>query len=268
VTLPFSAETPLRVIPLASGSKGNAWLIESGGFRLLMDDGLPVSTLAGKLVQAGLTLESLDGVVFTHHHNDHIAGAGPLLRKRGIPYWCSETAYRMALQKEPKLGAPNLIRGGAPFQAGPLTVLPVVVPHDAEETFALKFSAGGASFAYASDLGYPARAVLDMLKGSTLLAWEFNHDEELLANYHGYPEPIKVRIAGHYGHLSNDQAGAGLAELLHPDLQHLWLVHLSEKTNRPPLALQHARETLANWGAAPAHAIAHQHEAGEWVSVR
>jgi phosphoribosyl 1,2-cyclic phosphodiesterase len=257
----------LRVAPLASGSKGNCWVIEADGFRLLMDQGLSLRELSARLFTLELSLDDIDAVIFTHHHNDHIAGAGPLLRKRGIPYWCSRSAFAAALKKEPGLAAPNYLHGGEGATIGPFSVLPVVVPHDADETFALKFSADGASFAYASDLGYPARPVLDHLRAVSLLAWEFNHDAELLANYTGYPEPIKARIAGHYGHLSNDQAEAGLNELLHADLRHLWLVHLSEKTNRTPLALSSARTSLAAGGFAPKHTIAAQHEPGVWVAV-
>lgn len=257
----------LRVAPLASGSKGNCWVIEADGFRLLMDQGLSLRELSARLFTLGLSLDDIDAVIFTHHHNDHISGGGPLLRKRRIPYWCSQSAFNGALKKEPGLAAPNRLQGGENVEIGPFMVLPAVVPHDAEETFALKFSVEGASFAYASDLGYPARPVLDHLAGVTLLAWEFNHDAELLANFTGYPEPIKARIAGHYGHLSNDQAEAGLNELLHPELQHLWLVHLSEKTNRSPLALASARTCLAAGGFAPHHTIAAQHEPGVWVAI-
>lgn len=257
----------LRVAPLASGSKGNCWVIEADGFRVLMDQGLSLRELSARLFTLGLSLDDIDAVIFTHHHSDHIAGAGPLLRKRNIPYWSSRSAFNAALKKEPGLAPPNTLHGGEGVTIGPFSVLPVVVPHDADETFALKFSIGGASFAYASDLGYPARPVLDHLAGATLLAWEFNHDEELLANYGGYPEPIKARIAGHYGHLSNDQAEAGLHELLHAELRHLWLVHLSEKTNRPPLVLASARTSLAAGGFAPKHTIAAQHEPGVWVAV-
>ena len=77
-----TTSTPLRVAPLASGSKGNSWVIESGGFRVLMDQGLSLRELSARLFTLDLSLDDLDAVIFTHHHNDHIAGAGPLLRKR------------------------------------------------------------------------------------------------------------------------------------------------------------------------------------------
>lgn len=257
----------LRVAPLSSGSRGNAWLVQSGGFTVLMDNGLTLTELARRLVAAGSGLEKIDAVVFTHQHADHIHGAGPLLRKRAIPYWCSQSAFNQALKKEARIPAPNFLIAGTPVAIGPLTLEPVALPHDADETFALRFSAGGASFAYASDLGYPAPEALRRLAGVTLLAWEFNHDDELLAGFDGYPETVKARIAGHFGHLSNAQAQSGLRELLHAELRQLWLVHLSEKTNRPPLALHAARETLAASGFSPAHCIAEQHGTGAWVSA-
>lgn len=232
-----------------------------------MDNGLTLTELAKRLFAADSSLEKIDAVVFTHQHADHIHGAGPLLRKRGIPYWCSRSAFKQSLKKEAKIPPPNFLSAGEIAGIGPFSLEPVALPHDADETFALRFSAGSVSFAYASDLGYPAPEALRRLTGVTLLAWEFNHDAELLDGFDGYPEPVKARIAGHYGHLSNAQAQAGLRELLHPELRHLWLVHLSEKTNRPPLALHAARETLAAGGFATPHVIAEQHRIGEWVSA-
>ncbi len=257
----------LRVVPLSSGSRGNAWLVEAAGFTVLMDNGLTLTELAKRLFAAGSSLEKIDAVVFTHQHADHIHGAGPLLRKRGIPYWCSRSAFKQSLKKEAKIPPPNFLTAGEVIKLGPFSLEPVALPHDADETFALRFTTGSVSFAYASDLGYPAPEALRRLTGVTLLAWEFNHDAELLDGFDGYPEPVKARIAGHYGHLSNAQAQAGLRELLHPELRHLWLVHLSEKTNRPPLALHAARETLAAGGFATPHVIAEQHRIGEWVAA-
>jgi len=257
----------IRVVPGGGGGGGNAWLVEAAGFTVLMDNGLSLTELAKRLHAAGSGLEKIDAVVFTHQHADHIHGAGPLLRKRGIPYWCSRSAFKQSLKKEAKIPPPNFLAAGEIIELGPFSLEPVPLPHDADETFALRFSVEGASFAYASDLGYPAPEALRRLAGVTLLAWEFNHDGELLAGFDGYPEPVKARIAGHYGHLSNAQAQAGLEELLHRGLRHLWLVHLSEKTNRPSLALRAARESLAGGGFTTPHVIAEQHSVGKWISA-
>lgn len=84
---------------------------------------------------------------------------------------------------------------------------------------------------------------LDALKGSDVLILESNYDAEMLENG-PYPSHLKKRVSGRQGHLSNDDSGHLLKELLHPRLQHLVLAHLSQKNNLPQLAYQMAQNIL------------------------
>jgi phosphoribosyl 1,2-cyclic phosphodiesterase len=74
-----------------------------------------------------------------------------------------------------------------------------------------------------------------MLSGLHGLVIECNHDRDLLLGG-SYPESLKSRIAGRYGHLDNSQAAQIVAAIDCKSLQHVVAAHLSQKNNRPDLA--------------------------------
>ena len=79
-----------------------------------------------------------------------------------------------------------------------------------------------------------------------MLLLEFNYDERMLRDG-PYPWFLKQRIQGRFGHLSNSHSARLLGELHHPDLQHVFLGHLSETNNCPDKALA-AAQSVAGCG--------------------
>lgn len=79
---------------LASGSKGNATVIAAGQTRLLVDAGLSCRELLRRLAAAGEDAESLDAILITHEHVDHVAGLAVLARRLRIPVLLTEPTHR------------------------------------------------------------------------------------------------------------------------------------------------------------------------------
>ncbi|MEJ7652840.1 MAG: MBL fold metallo-hydrolase [Chloroflexia bacterium] len=75
----------IRVTCLASGSSGNSLLIQHDERALLIDAGMTAKALTTCLTERGVGLGSLDGVLITHEHGDHIRGADVLARRFGAP---------------------------------------------------------------------------------------------------------------------------------------------------------------------------------------
>ncbi len=84
----------VRFTVLASGSKGNSTVISGGGTRLLVDAGLSCRELFRRMEMAGEDPKTLDAILITHEHQDHINGLSVTARRLGIPVYFTEATHR------------------------------------------------------------------------------------------------------------------------------------------------------------------------------
>lgn len=229
----------LRFCSLGSGSSGNATLVEarsgSTASRVLVDCGFSLRELTTRLARAGLTPGQLDAVFITHEHGDHVGCALTLARRHGVDLWMSRGTWRAI--GEPELpGRIHFASDGQAIAVGDLLLSPYAVPHDAAEPLQVCLSDGASRLGVLTDAGCVTPHLLVQLAGCEALLLECNHDTALLA-VSRYPDSLKRRIAGRYGHLSNDTAAQILAACLHAGLRHVVAAHLSRENNRPELAL-------------------------------
>ena len=84
----------VRFTVLASGSKGNSTVITGGGTRILVDAGLSCRELFCRMELAGENPESLDAIIISHEHTDHVNGVLVTARKLGIPVYFTEGTHR------------------------------------------------------------------------------------------------------------------------------------------------------------------------------
>ncbi len=230
----------LRFKSLGSGSAGNSTLVEAGdGLRrryLLIDCGMPLRKLVGRLQQAGVEPEEVAAVFITHEHVDHTGCVQQLVMRYRIPVWMSRGTHA-------GMGAPDWeglarwARDGDTLEVAGMQLQPFTIPHDAREPLQLRCSDGDRVLGVATDLGHATAHVVDCLQQCHALLLEANHDPDMLAASR-YPDFLKRRVAGRLGHLSN-AASAELARILnHSRLGHVLAGHLSERNNLPELAAQ------------------------------
>lgn len=230
----------MRLCVLASGSKGNATLVDADGFRLLVDCGLGIRQLTAALDPLGLKPQDLNAVLLTHEHNDHIRGLETLLKHHDLEVYGTARTLVATQRKAGPLRA--LALDMAPRWLGPMIVEPVPIPHDATHPVAYRITASGVTAMVATDMGDLSEGVLAAADDADVLVWEANHDWDLL--WAGpYPARLKRRITGERGHLSNDQALAGLKQLRRKSTT-VYLAHLSETNNRPEMALDTVQSGL------------------------
>ena len=257
----------LRFKSLGSGSAGNATVIEgSSGHqvtRLLVDCGLGLKTLDARLARAGLAASQITAIFVTHEHGDHIGCAQALSLREGIPVWMSAGTHA-AIGTPDFEGRLQTALDGMAIDLGEIKVSPFTVPHDAREPLQLRCTDGARHLGVLTDLGHATPHVLEHLAGCNALLLECNHDATLLAQS-VYPDFLKKRVGGRYGHLSNEAAAEIAKSLDHPALAHVVAAHLSRQNNRPDLA----RAALAcALGRAPADiAVADQAMGSEWISL-
>jgi phosphoribosyl 1,2-cyclic phosphodiesterase len=234
-----------RVTVLASGSAGNAVLLESNGDCLLVDAGLSADAIERSLAAAGVAATALSAILLTHEHEDHARGAGPLGRT-GIPVYAN--AATIAAAGAALAGASvRTFDTGCPFEAGRFTATAFPVAHDAAEPVGFAIESGGRRVAIATDLG-KTDDVLDVhLAGADLVVLESNYDLGLL-HVSAYPWFLKNRILSGRGHLSNDDAARALARTAQR-ARAICLAHLSEINNLASLARDIVRAALHQAGS-------------------
>ena len=84
----------VRFTVLASGSKGNCTVVTGGRTRILVDAGLSCREIFRRMKLAGEEPETLNAIVVTHEHQDHIGGLAVTARKLGIPVYITEGTHR------------------------------------------------------------------------------------------------------------------------------------------------------------------------------
>lgn len=254
----------LRYCLLASGSKGNAIFVQSGGESLLVDCGLSAREALRRLELRSLDWRTLKAVFITHEHRDHVAGVGALARKLRLPVLATQAAYSAC----PGLGPVHhlVFRAGEPFSLGGLGLHPFSTPHDASDPVGLVIANGAARLGLCTDLGQALKLVVARLSGCQALVLEHNHDPRMLAEG-PYPPWLKQRVRSRHGHLSNQQGAELLAAVHGAELRQVALAHLSEVNNTPELAARAARETLERLESPAELVVARQDQPGPVLEI-
>ncbi|MGD8926442.1 MAG: MBL fold metallo-hydrolase [Thioalkalispiraceae bacterium] len=252
----------MKFASLGSGSRGNATLIRYKSSTLLVDCGFTLRETELRLQRAGISADTIDAVLVTHEHGDHIRGVGAFARKYKTPIWMTHGTSRSASIGD--IPVSNEIIIGEQLDFGDLAVTPFSVPHDACEPCQFLFSTGKHKLGLLTDTGMITPHIVEVLNGVDALLLECNHDVEMLADGE-YPPYLKQRVGSDYGHLNNIQAAELLAKIDTTKLATIVAMHISEKNNDPILAKQALAEVL-DWDSDDIH-VAHQAEGLDWMIV-
>ena len=245
MTLPRSnpSDGGLCFCVLASGSKGNAVYIAEGGSAILIDAGLSGAEIERRMRLRQLDPAALSAIVVSHEHGDHIRGVGVLARRYGLPVYLTPKTAAAAAPQIGRLDRVVNFAAGRSFAIHHLRLHPFATPHDAADPSGFTVQVNGTKLGIATDLGVAPAMVRDHLSGCSALVLEANHDPRMLLEG-PYPWPLKQRIQGRTGHLSNEDSRDLLAQVRHGRLEHVVLAHLSETNNTAERALAVVAEGL------------------------
>ena len=230
----------MRFSVLSSGSKANCTFVEAAGVRFLVDCGLSGKQAEARLAEIGVDPKSLSAILVTHEHSDHINGVGTLSRRYNLPVYANSAT----MEHISKPRAKEVFETGRGFVFGKVEVVPFSIVHDAADPVGYAIYAEGFKLVLCTDLGRVTTLVCDHVRGANAILLESNHDQEMLQSC-SYTWELKQRIASTHGHLSNDAAGQLIEDIMHPELFHVVLGHLSENSNTPNLALATTQRHLA-----------------------
>ncbi|MBD8497875.1 MBL fold metallo-hydrolase [Paenibacillus arenosi] len=239
----------LRFTVLSSGSTGNCTVVKTDDATLMIDVGLSCKRTDELLHEQGLSGSSIDGILVTHEHSDHVKGLGAFARKYDVPVYANEKTWE-ALQKHVgKLAEEKRIvmDTGEAKDFGDLRVESIGISHDAAEPVAYNFYEGETKLSVATDLGYMSDKVRDAISDADVLVLESNHDIQML-RMGRYPWNIKQRILGDKGHLSNEAAGEAMSEVVTGNTRRVYLAHLSREHNQKDIARMTVQDVMESNG--------------------
>ena len=222
---------------LYSGSSGNSLLVETENTKLLIDAGVSSKKIEMALTNLNIDPASINGILITHEHSDHVQGLGTFAKKYDLPVFVNQkTLDAMPKQKE-KIAEKNIkkFKIEEKFEIGDLQIKPFAIPHDAANPCGFNIFKGDQKISIATDIGHMTNGILKNLEDSIFVLLESNYDPEVL-KFSRYPYQLKSRIAGPNGHLSNESAGKTISHLLGSGLEQAMLGHLSKESNFPELA--------------------------------
>lgn len=235
----------MDVWSLASGSSGNCYLVRSGETLLLIEAGIRLSRIRSALRDLDIDPARLTAILVTHEHSDHVQSARQVSQFANAPVYATPGTLAASSLRDSPLARP--LEVGASVRLGEIEVLPFRVPHDASEPVGFRLFGNEASVCLTTDLGFIPADVQAQLVSNDLLIVESNHDEGLLQNG-PYPEFLKRRVLGQFGHLSNEATAEALGACGDQVPPRVWLAHLSNVNNTPARATRVIGQVLAARG--------------------
>lgn len=233
----------MKIVPLASGSSGNSYLLRQGEHAMLVDAGLTCKQLLLRMEKTREEPGRIQGIVVSHAHSDHIKGVGVLSRKFNIPVYMNKGTWNAANGALGKISRVELFETGKTFGLGCFRIHPFSVPHDCAEPVAFRITCGSTRIGIATDLGVPTTLVTNLLTDLHAVILESNHDLDMLMDG-PYPWDLKQRVKSRLGHLSNNQSAQLLQRIINDELRFVVLAHMSETNNSADLALKTARKSV------------------------
>jgi phosphoribosyl 1,2-cyclic phosphodiesterase len=237
----------LNFCSLYSGSSGNSLYVENEDTKLLIDCGVSSKKIEEGLNSIDIIPSSINAILITHEHNDHVKGLSTFAKKFNIPIFSTSETFNAIEPQIEKISKNNIkkIKISEKFTIGSLEILPFAIPHDASNPCGFSISNNNKKISIATDIGHMNNSILKNLEGSNFILLESNYDTEVLKCC-SYPYKLKTRIAGSTGHLSNVMAGKTISYLSKNGLQIAMLGHLSKESNFPELAYQTVMDELLN----------------------
>ncbi|MEF9986305.1 MAG: MBL fold metallo-hydrolase [Bacteroidales bacterium] len=241
----------IKFFSISSGSNGNSYYIGNEHTALLIDAGIGPRTIKKRLAEHNIELNTVEFILVTHDHIDHIKSLGVIADKYKIPVYATEKLH-VALDKHSctRCRLSGCVRKtilGVESEYKGVKFTPFLVPHDATETVGYFIDFYGVKFTFITDVGTVTDDVIKYSQMASTLIFESNYDLDMLLGG-SYSSDLKVRIMKGYGHLSNEQAASAIKRVYNRNLTNIFLCHLSENNNTPELAYNQVSKGLCEIG--------------------
>ena len=226
----------MKVSVLSSGSKGNTTYIETKEAKILIDAGNSSKYIISKLNDLNVDPKSLDAILITHIHSDHIKGLQVLLKHTNPCIYLTKKMYSYLdfITNYQLIEKDN-------FTIKDIQINVIKTSHDAPDSVGYILTNNDKSIVYITDTGYINKKYYDILSNRDIYIMESNHDIEMLNNG-SYPFELRQRILSDKGHLSNCDSSKYLCDFIGNKTKRIILAHLSEENNTETIAYDTLKE--------------------------
>lgn len=235
----------LKFCSFASGSSGNCYLIKNDSSALLIDAGISGKKIFQGLLDTDTPHENVKGLLVTHEHIDHVKSLPIVTKKLPNIHAYANDATWANIDRPVAAKQQQLFRTGKDFYIDDFRIKPFPIPHDAAEPVGFSLYYEDKQISIVTDVGHITDDIFNEIIDADFLLLEANHEKEILLMGR-YPYPLKHRILGDNGHLSNVSAGECLCKLAaaKKKQRQVLLGHLSHENNDPAVAMLTVRNTL------------------------
>lgn len=237
----------MKYISIASGSKGNCFIIHTKKTTLMIDCGSTKAHLMRSFEQLNLSIDAIDALLITHDHGDHVA---QIKHFTSIP-----TFSPIAL----KTNHQQIIYENKSFEINECVITPIGLSHDTNVTVGYIIDDGSEKLVYITDTGYVKENLLSTIENADYYIIESNHDPMMLMKLKR-PHHLKARILSDSGHLCNQDSAIVLSKVIGNKTKEVLLVHISEEANTIGLALTTVKNYLKQLTHVPEIKAAKQYE--------
>lgn len=234
----------MRISVLSSGSKGNVTYLETNNKKFLLDAGRNYKYISDALKSINVDIKSIDYILISHDHSDHISALKTLINKTEATVILSA---KQLYQLDDLKDYPHILVCEDELLIDDVKIISFKSSHDAIDSRNFVIEEKGVKVGYITDTGYVNAKYFKFLKNLDVYLFESNHDVELLQ--HGpYPVWLKKRVLSDDGHLSNKSAAFYLTKLIGDKTKEIVLIHLSETNNMEEIALETINNTFIEYG--------------------
>ena len=263
----------MRVCCLASGSKGNCTFVESDNCRILIDIGITAKDAEAKLNSIGVDPCSIDAVLVTHEHSDHIGGLKNFVGRHHIPVYVHVSGMKAVTDRQEIPFNLQISFMEDSFKVKDMVITPFRLSHDSACCVGFSVNADGVKMSIMTDTGLVGEGAISTMAGSDLIIIESNYNKQMLIDNPNYSPFLKKRILSTQGHLSNEECACNIIRCLcKAYTTQFVLAHLSENNNDPEVAFNEVTAKLKEFGVVEGQDIyidvAMQHKVGHLFEIR
>lgn len=209
----------IKIDIIATGSKGNCYVIQDGTSRIMIDPGISIKEIRKR---CKFNLSELDMCLVSHEHKDHCKAVKDIMRI-GVPVALSQGTLK---HFHPNGSLYIILQDGAVWERCGWKILPFRIEHDAEEPLGFLIqSPSGRKICYATDTYF----IRYRFSGVTHWMIEASYSENLLQANDSLPEDTKSRIRTSHFEIANVKKFFKAQDL--SATEKIYLIHLSDQNS-------------------------------------